>query len=229
MNQIPRVVIACRVFQNLLEQHLPPDLSAQVTFLDYGLHSVPRKLKLAVQGELDALPEPSRVLLGYGLCGNGLKGVRAGEHTLVIPRADDCIAVLLGSYQAYREQFDAEPATYWLSKGWLEAGSNPLMEYEQNLEKYGAEQADWIMDVQYRHYKRLALVAHTREDLDAYRSQAQEVGQYCQQWGMRYEEILGSDAYVKRMVSALFSQDGVGDDFLLIPPGGEIQQTNFIR
>jgi hypothetical protein len=229
MNQIPHVVIACRIFQNLLEQHLPPDLAEQVTFLGYGLHSVSRKLKLAVQAELDALPEPSRVLLGYGLCGNGLKGVRAGLHTLVIPRADDCIAVLLGSYQAYREQFDAEPATYWLSKGWLESGSNPLIEYEQNLKKYGQEQADWIMDVQYRHYKRLAHVAHTPEDLEAYRAQAQEVGQYCQQWGMRYEEILGSDAYVKRMVSALFSKDGVGDDFLLILPGGEIQQSDFIR
>lgn len=229
MNQTPHVVIACRVFQDLVEQYLPANLAAQVTFLDYGLHRVPRKLRLAVQEQLDALQEASRVLLGYGLCGNGLKGVRAGIHTLIIPRVDDCIAVLLGSYQSYRQQFDAEPATYWLSKGWLEAGSNPLMEYQENVEKYGEEQADWIMDVQYRNYQRLALVAHTPEDLEAYRSQAKEVGEYCQQWGMRYEEVLGSDAYVKRMVSALFSTDGVGDDFLLIPPGGEIQQINFIR
>jgi len=73
------------------------------------------------------------VVLGYGLCGNGLHGLKAGRHTLLAPRADDCIALLLGSYQAYRREFDAEPATYWLSKGWLESGSNPLQEYRSTL------------------------------------------------------------------------------------------------
>jgi len=68
-------------------------------------------------------------VLGYGLCGNGLHEISAGKHTLLIPRTDDCIAVILGSYQAYRREFDAHPATCYLSKGWLEGGGTPLMEY----------------------------------------------------------------------------------------------------
>ena len=228
-NSLPLVVIACKIFQGLLEKHLSPERAAQTTYLDYGLHSVPRKLREEVQTQLDGLEKPSLVLLGYGLCGNGLHGIQAGRHTLLMPRTDDCIAVLLGSYQEYRDQFDAEPGTYYLSKGWLESGSNPLQEYQEYEQRYGPEQAAWLMDTQYRNYKRLAFVAHRLEDLDAYRPVAQEVADYCQRWGMRYEEILGSDQYVRRLVEVAAALDGGGDDFLVVPPGGEITQRQFLR
>ena len=96
---LPLVVIACQVFQSLIEKYLPEDLAKQVTFKDYGLHRVPSKLTWSVQEEIDALEEPSLVMLGYGLCGNGLKGIQSLDHTLLIPRTDDCIAVRLGSYK----------------------------------------------------------------------------------------------------------------------------------
>jgi hypothetical protein len=228
-HNLPLVVIACKIFQGLLEKHLPAGLAAQVTYLDYGLHVVPRKLRLELQAQLDRLDRPSLVMLGYGLCGNGLHGLQAGRHTLLMPRTDDCIAVLLGSYGAYRAEFDAEPGTYYLSKGWLEAGSNPLQEYQAYQERYGPERADWLMDTQYRNYRRLAFVAHHLGDLEAYRPQAQEVAAYCRRWGMRYEEILGSDDYARRLVEAAMMLDGLGEDFLVVPPGGEVTQGLFLR
>jgi hypothetical protein len=171
-NHRPIVVIACQVFQNLLEKFLPADLVNQVTFLDYGLHVFPKKLTAAVQEQIDELEKPGRILLGYGLCGNGLNGIQARQHTLLIPRADDCIAILLGSYQAYLKEFNDNPGTYYLTKGWLESGSDTLKEYHQVRDKYGAENAEWIMDQQYQHYNRLVLVAHTQEDLEKYRPRA---------------------------------------------------------
>jgi len=227
--KLPIVVIACQVFQHLLEERLPSDLIRSITFLDYGLHSVPRKLTQKVQELIDSIEEPSLVVLGYGLCGNGLNGIRAGRHTLLIPRADDCIAILLGSYQAYQQEFQSAPGTYYLSKGWLESGSNPLSEYQKYLERYGSEQADWIMDQQYQNYKRLVFVAHNPEDLEHYRPQAEEVARFCQRWGMRYEEILGSEDYVNRLIEAATALDQAGEDFLVIPPGGELSQSQFIR
>jgi hypothetical protein len=90
--------------------------------------------------------EPSLIVLGYGLCGNGARGVKSRRHTLLIPRTDDCIAILLGSRRAYRREFNAVPGTYYLSKGWLESGSHPLSEYEEYAERYGREEAKWILD-----------------------------------------------------------------------------------
>jgi hypothetical protein len=226
---LPVVIIACQVLQSMLEQLLPEDLASQVTFMDYGLHRVPSKMTWTLQDAIDDIEEPSLVVLGYGLCGNGLNGIKAGRHTLLAPRTDDCIAMLLGSRQAYIREFEAVPGTYYLSKGWLESGSHPLKEYHEYVEKYGPSEAEWLMDQQYQHYKRLVLVAHSQADLDKYRPQALEVARYCERWGMRYEEILGSDRYVRRLVEVAAALDKADDDFLVIPPGGEISQTQFIR
>ena len=228
-NNVPVVILACQVFQHLLEKRLPPGLAESITYLDYGLHQIPRNLTTRLQELIDGIEVPSLVVLGYGLCGNGLNGVRAGKHILLVPRADDCIAILLGSYQAYQREFDSAPGTYYLSKGWLESGSNPLKEYQVYLERYGAEKTEWVMDMQYQNYKRLAFVAHNQEDLDAYRPQAEEVARFCQRWGMHYEEILGSEDYVKRLVEVAAALDQAGDDFVVVPPGGELAQSQFIR
>jgi hypothetical protein len=227
--RLPVVVIACQVLQDMLERLLPRDLARQVTFMDYGLHRVPAKMTWTLQDAIDSIEEPSLVVLGYGLCGNGLQGIKAGKHTLLVPRTNDCIAMLLGSNHAYMREFEAEPGTYYLSKGWLESGSHPLKEYREYVGKYGADDAQWIMDQQYQHYKRLVLVAHSQADLEKYRPQAQEVAQFCEQWGMRYEEILGSDEYVRRLVEVAVALDKADDTFLVIPPGGVISQDQFIR
>jgi hypothetical protein len=213
----------------MLERLLPDDLAKHVVFMDYGLHRVPGKMTWTLQDAIDAIQEPSLVVLGYGLCGNGLNGIQAGRHTLLVPRTDDCIAMLLGSRRAYFREFEAVPGTYYLSKGWLESGSHPLKEYQEYTVKYGQSEADWIMDQQYQHYERLVLVAHSQADLEKYRPQAQEVARYCERWGMRYEEILGSDDYMRRLVEVAAALDKVDGDFLVIPPGGEISQNQFMR
>jgi len=226
---VPIVVIACNVFQNFIEPYFPAGRVAKTVFLEYGLHVIPRNLKNAIQEQIDTVETPSLIMLGYGLCGNGLDGIQAGPHTLLIPRVDDCIALLLGSRQAYQQQFDHIPGTYYLSKGWLEAGSNPLNEYRKYVEQYGEAQANWLMDTQYRNYRRLALVAHTRADLEKYRPQAREVARYCARWGMAYEEILGSDAYVRLLMETAAQLDQAGDQFILVLPGGVLKQNQFLR
>jgi hypothetical protein len=227
--ELPIVVLACRVLQTLLERLLPPGVAQRVSFLEYGLHRVPARLTWELQAAIDSIETPSLVVLGYGLCGNGLNGIQAGKHTLLAPRADDCIAILLGSHRAYIEAFEAEPGTYYLSKGWLESGSHPLKEYQEYVPKYGEEDAMWIMDQQYQHYRKLVLVVHNEEELAQYRPQALEVARFCERWGMRYEEKIGSDAYVRRLVTAMSAPEAIGDDFLLVPPGGTLRQEAYLR
>jgi len=227
--RLPVVMIACQVLQDMLARLVPEGLTKEVTFLDYGLHEVPLNMTRRLQGMIDSIEEPSLVVLGYGLCGNGLQGLRARQHTLLAPRVDDCIALLLGSYRAYTREFQAVPGTYYLSKGWLESGSHPLKEYQEYVPRYGPERAMWIMDQEYQHYERLVLVAHSQADLEAYRNQAQEVARFCERWGMRYEEILGSDAYVRRLVELAAAPDQTDEGFIVIPPGGKVRQEQFRR
>ena len=228
-SQLPIVILACKVFNGLLEKYLPQELVGTITYLDYGLHEAPRKLKTALQEAIDGIETPSLVVLGYGLCGNGLDGLQAGANALLVPRADDCISLLLGSNQAYQEQFFSMPGTYWLSKGWLEAGSNPLNEYHEYIEKYGQVQADWLMDTQYKNYKRLAFVSHEAIDLETYRPMVIEIARFCARWDMKYEEILGSEEYIRRLCQVCQDTRLLDDEFILIPPGGELKQALFLR
>ncbi len=229
METLPVVGIACKVFEGLIDRFLPKEIADRVTFLDYGLHRVPTKLTIAVQNCIDEIDTPSLIVLGYGLCGNGLDGIKARNHTLLIPRTDDCIAILLGSYPRYMQEFTSEPGTYYLTKGWLESGSNPLQEYQEIAEKYGPEDAEWIMDTQYQNYKRLAFIAHQEADLFKYRPSAKEVAAYCERWGMVYEEILGTDKYIQRLVEVALNLDKLDSEFLVVPPGGTLTQAAFMR
>jgi hypothetical protein len=223
------VVIACSVFQHIIERHLPANFTGKITYLDYGLHRVPKNLSTSLQDIIDSIPEPSLVILAYGLCGNGLNGIKSGKHYLLLPRTDDCIAILLGSYDTYIHQFTLEPGTYYLTKGWLEAGSNPLQEYQNYVQQYDQDTAMWLMDQQYQHYQRLVFVAHNQQDLENYRPQALEVANFCARWKMRYEEILGSEEYIRYLINTAMAKNTVSGEFILIKPGDFINQQLFMR
>lgn len=221
--KLPVVFLACKVFEGIIDN--VGGVTSQ--FLEYGLHSIPKTLKKVVQEEIDCIESPSLIMLGYGLCGNGLDDIRAGKHTLVIPKADDCIAIFMGSRQRYLTQFEKNPGTYYLTKGWFEVGSDPLSEYEKLVGKYGAETADWLMEQQYQNYRCLMFVAHRQEDLEVYRPRALEVAAYCDRFGMVYEEYLGSEDFLEQIVEALELQENWSSNFIVVPPGGTLRQEMF--
>ncbi len=46
---------------------------------------------------------------------------------------------------------------------------------------------------------------------------------------MSYEEILGSDRYVRRLVEIALNLDKLDSEFLVVPPGGTLTQKDFLR
>ena len=116
-------VLACEVAAR--EIYLCAARSANtvsVELLTQGLHDNSDTMRAELQQHIDAV-DCSRfdaILLGYGLCNNGIVGLRAPAIELVVPRAHDCITLLLGSKERYAEEFEARPGTYYYSSGWLE-------------------------------------------------------------------------------------------------------------
>jgi hypothetical protein len=222
-------VLACPVLKDLIEPRIVGS-ETSVLYMDYGLHVLPKRMAPCLQERLDALEEPSLVLIGYGLCGNGLEGLEAGRHTLVIPRADDCITILLGSHQAYARAQREHPGTYYLTRGWLEVGGDPLAEYRSLVERFGQENADHVIDTLFAHYTRLCLLASTPADLSACQAEAREVADFCaKRWGMSYQERIGSDALLRGLLDAPQRMDALGEDFVVVPPGGRVKPQMFLR
>ena len=212
-------VLACATVMEEMLPLLPTDVSYQV--LDFGLHINPANLKRALQEAIDgAADRAETVILGYGLCSMAVIGLRANGCMLVVPRVDDCIAIFLGSGSAYKQQSRTEPGTYYLTKGWLEVGDTPFDEYERLVVRYGPAKAERLIRLMIKHYTRLALIDTGRQaDLDRYREQTRGLAE---RWGLRFEEIQGSDALVRRMLFGPWD-----DGFVVIPPGESIRYEHF--
>jgi len=87
-----------------------------------------------------------------------IMGGAANGAWLVVPKVDDCIAIFLGSKDAYTTQIRAEPGTYYLTKSWIEVGDTPFSEHEYSVERYGEEKANRIFKMMMGNYTRLALI-----------------------------------------------------------------------
>ena len=61
------------------------------------------------------------------------RAVGAGrpQHSLVVPRAHDCITLFLGSKERYLDYFQTHPGVYFKTSGWIERGEG-LTQYHQD-------------------------------------------------------------------------------------------------
>jgi len=213
-----RRVIACETVIEEMLPFLPSDVPHEV--LDFGLHINPAELKKVLQEKIDeASPKAEVLLLGYGLCSMAVVGLKATTATLVIPRTDDCIAIFLGSCNAYKEQSKKEPGTYYLTKGWIEAGDTPFEEHKLLIEKYGEEKAERMTRLMLKNYKRLAFINTGMYEIKRYQEYSRQTAE---RFNLRYEEIEGSPDLVKKIVFGPW--DG---EFVVIPPGGTVTYQDF--
>ncbi|HEX6035638.1 MAG TPA: DUF1638 domain-containing protein [Anaerolineales bacterium] len=215
-----RLVIACATVIEEMSPFLPGDVPSET--LDFGLHLRPNELKQVLQQKIDEASQRAEVLLlGYGLCSMAVVGLRATTAHLVIPRVDDCIAIFLGSCNAYKEQSRKEPGTYYLTKGWIEVGDSPFSEYERLVEKYGETKAERMVQLMLKNYTRLGFIDTGQYEIDRYRSYARKTAD---KFNLRFEEIEGSPALVKKMVFGPWD-----DEILVLEPGQTIQYTDFVQ
>ncbi len=215
-----RRVIACATVIEEMLPHLPGAVPYEV--LDFGLHLKPQDLKRVLQEKIDEASRHAEViLLGYGLCSMAVVGLRATTATLVVSRSDDCIAIFLGSCDAYKQQARKEPGTYYLTKGWIEVGDTPFSEHEKLVEKYGEAKAMRMMKLTLKNYKRLAFINTGDYNLESYREYARRTSE---KFDLRYEEIDGSSALVTKLIAGPWD-----DEFVVVSPGETITYEMFTR
>jgi hypothetical protein len=213
-----RRVIACATVIEEIQPFLPDDVSFEV--LDFGLHLRPEGLRKVLQERIDEVSSSADVLLlGYGLCSMAVVGLQARGTHLVIPRVDDCIAIFLGSCAAYKKQARQEPGTYYLTKGWIEAGDTPFEEHKLLVEKYGEEKAKRMTGLMLKNYKRLAFINTGQYEIERYHAYARKIAE---QFNLRFEEIEGSPSLVKKMVFGPWD-----DEFVVVGPGQTVKYTDF--
>jgi len=228
-------VIACEsmarsvYFYSAQSQH-----KIDIELLQIGLHDQPNQLRSQIQKKIDQVdPEfYDYIVLVYGLCGRAIDGLVTNNTPLVIPRAHDCITLLLGSREAYSKQQNEHPGTYWYSQDYLERsnrygqsmalGSGMITDqqelYDQYVKKYGQENADYLMETMnswQKHYDRAVLV---ETEFGVTQEIREKVSQQSQIHGWRLETIPGDLTLIKRLLAGEWDED-----YLIVPEHHKIK------
>jgi hypothetical protein len=218
-------VIACSSLKPELERAAA---GHALRFLAMGLHQGSSEaLNDALQSEIDAA-EGDTVAIAYGLCNGGIVGLKARSAPLVLPRAHDCIGLLLGT-RRYCAELERAPGTYFQSAGWLAAGETRQPDFtfgpdtnvtrEGLIERYGEDNADYLLEVFAgftRRYDRLAFIATVAPEEWERKAEAMAARR-----GWRYERLAGELGWLKRLIEGPWD----GDDFLIVRPGERVVAT----
>ena len=174
------------------------------------------------------------VVMGYGLCGQATAGLVAKDVPIVVPRADDCITIFLCSRSRYNAEFEKEPGTYWYALDYMErddgaggsmglgagTGIKGQAVYEEYVEKYGQENADYLMEVMgawQAHYKRAAYIDMGVGDGSKVEQMARDDAS---RRGWAFEKVSGDVVLMRRLVFGDWEHD-----FLILQPGEQLKMT----
>lgn len=230
-------VIACDVFNreiNYLSSQ--SECYVDIAYLHQGLHNTPDKLREMVQEQVNkanegfpynyynTAPDYDYIILGYGLCSNGIVDVSSSRVPMVVPKGHDCITMLLGSKERYKDYFNNNPGTYWFSAGWIERAFEPSEErynatYKEYLDKYGEDNAEYLMSMEqswYTDYKNAAYVSwDCIPNSGDYRDFTKKSAEYLK-W--TFSELEGDNSLLKRLLNGEFNENEV----LIVPPGKKV-------
>lgn len=228
-------LISCEIFFREMEfllTQVPHQID--VEFLQKGLHDIPTDEMLKrIQEKVDTASEQDydAILLGYGLCNNGLNGLRARNIQMVLPRAHDCITLFFGDRQRYMEYFNANPGTYFKTTGWIERDeiadelkqlsipnqTGMDMSYEQLVEQYGEDNAEFLWEElcnTEKNYSQITFIEMGVEPDDSFEKIAKEEAA-SKQW--KFKKEAGNLTLLRRLLGGDWN-----DDFLVVPPHHKI-------
>ncbi len=205
-------VVACRTLEDELSVAREKTGRAYETFwIESGLHNTPHRLLERVQAALDGCAGFSRVLLAFGFCGNAMAGLRTGDFELVLPRADDCISLLLSS-PARRASI---LHTYFLTRGWLRGERTLWDEYQYAVAKYGEETGRALFAELLAGYRYLGVIDTGCYPLSEIEAQTARIAGGL---GLERTVLSGSPDYLCELLAGPWEESR----FLVFPPGAVI-------
>jgi len=242
------LAIVCDVMKNeFMKYKEAKENNIDCIFIEQHLHNTPDVMTVKLQEAINSVGKSyDKILLGYGLCSNGVVGLRSDNHEILIPKVDDCISLFLGSKKRYLEEFKKDPATYYLCKGWIEYGGDPYRGYlvwtgqENSIpsgwiregqkdiygRRYDSEMAKFLFVEMMKNYTQVTLIDN--DDLEEihikYTKNMVDFMSGMLEKEITLKVIKGSSMFLEKLVKCQFDEI----NFLKFKPGQKILQENFM-
>lgn len=245
-------LIACKALSRELSYlSALSDNIIDITYIRQGYHEKPNELRNKLQQEIDLIesgedPHTNQsssenengsasylegfdaIILGYGLCSNGIVGISSKEYPIVVPRGHDCMTLLLGSKERYMKYFKELPGCFWYSGSWIESSQMPCELYDSNQKKFWLskgydddvvdyclqEFSGWTKKYKYAAYVKMPFI-----DKERWSKFTEEAAAY---YNWEYKTVNGDMSLLTRLLEGQWNKE----DFLVVPPGHKIAATN---
>ncbi len=229
-------LIACEVFTRevCLAAAKTPHI-VDIEFTSKGAHEESEYLKEIIQKKIDDAEKSEvdydAILLGFGLCGNSILGIKSEEIPLIVPRAHDCCTIFLGEKEKFEEYFGNRLSAEWTSPGYMERGDNVLREeeledtlgrsksYKELVEQYGEDNAKYVWEKLHPENNAADNLIYIEIEEFADLGYLEEAQKEAEKEGKELEKIPGNMRLIKKMIFGEWEEQ----DFLTVKPGEEIK------
>ena len=188
-------------------------ISYPVFYVPDELHMTPEKLGAYLSDFIPRLVGVDYLLLPMGRCGNGTLGVPSGNTTIVLPKCDDCISLLLSNENL--SDVERPKYNYFFTDGWLDYTHSLIKEHAHSIEKYGAKRAESIIRSMYKHYEYFTYIDTGYGDFKDAATRIEPIAKLAE---VEVTSMKGRFGTLRKLVTLNFD-----DDFILIPPGEKIR------
>ena len=173
--------------------------------------------------------EYEAILLGFGLCGNSILGIKSSEIPLVVPRAHDCCTIFLGSRDKFKKHFGDRLSAQWSSPGYMERGESIMRDsddedfyymdqsYQDLVEQYGEENAKYVWEQLHPDMEENELIYINIPEFE-HLGYEEKVKEKAEAEDKKFEKIQGNMQIIEKMISGNWDKD-----FLVVEPGEEIK------
>jgi len=210
--------IVCDVIYDELKSKISKNWN--VVNFEKRFHECSNVLREKLQAEINKSQDYDIIVLGYGLCGNGLLGLVSPKVPLVIPRIDDCISLFLGSTEERKKQLKIEPGTYFLTRGYIGEAEDFLVSgFSEIKDRYDKETWQWIIKELLKNYRRIVFINTGNYDPSEWRKKAKREAD---KLDLRFEELKGPNKFLDKVVN-----ENWDDQFIIVKPGDKITLDMF--
>lgn len=232
-------LFACEIMQNEMKQSLlETPHEVDVTYVSTELHRLGgEKMRWRLQNMIDEVDTANydALLMGYGLCNNGISGLKC-QIPMVIPRAHDCITLFMGSMDRYKSYHNEFSGSYYMSPGWVDHSEGGELtdqhamamdelgmqkNYEEYINLYGEENGKYLWEmlgdgtVHYDNFTYVDTDIPNQKDYVTY------VKEEAKKKGWAYRKYKGNRNLLTRLVCGQWSSN----EFLVVLPGESIKPS----